>query len=224
VSQAIQDFIAQELGELQGEGSQVQFEGDEAAEEFPFMYWKKPSGEIYVAGAWSTVYKDRRKLGHTPLDQYGEFLKINKDGWNSTLEPWRRIFQHPNGASEFSVQQIRDMGWHKRAPYRGVVFPQLEGVTIQEFKCSVCGRGKLWSEHDLMSHETIAHKETSANNALARAIASAQKEGGNGAAMTEILQLLAAGQGQMADAIQALTARLDQVAPEPTPAPAKPGK
>ena len=175
------------------------------------MYWKRQDGGIYVGAAWSSEYKNRKKLGHTPLDQYGEFLKINRDGWNSTAEPWKRIFQHADGPAEFSLEQIRDMGWNRKPPYRGVVFPQLEGVDFQERTCPTCKRGRLYSDLDLVRHESIAHKETSSNNSLARAIASAQKEGANAEAMTQILALLATGQQQMATAISALTDRLDSI-------------
>jgi hypothetical protein len=212
--QSISDFIAAELGEFSGPSASAQFEGDEAAEEFPFMYWKKQDGWIYVGAAWASEYKNRRKIGHQPLDKYGEFLKVNKDGWNSSLEPWRRIFQHPDGPAEFSVQQIRELGWHKKPPYRGVVFPQItEGSIPTELKCPTCGRGGLYSERDLMAHETIAHKDTSTNNALARAIANAQQQGGNTEQLTQIMALLAQGQQQMAEAITSLAGRLDRIDP-----------
>lgn len=224
MSQSISDFIAAELSEFQGANAQAQFGGDEAAEEFPFMYWRKQNGEIYVGAAWPSEYKNRRKIGHTALDEYGEFLKVNPNEpggpWDSKVDPWRRILMR-GGAHEFSVQQIRDMGWHNTPPYRGVVFPQLQDVTINELKCPTCGRGRLWSEHDLMAHETIAHKETSTNNALARAIASAQKEGANSDQMAQILAMLAQGQQQMATAITALTDRLDSIQTPPAKTAAK---
>ena len=209
-SAAVQDFIEQSLSEFTG--ASAQFEGDDPdTEVFTYTYWKQPNGHIYVGPAWASELKNRRKLGHEPLDhKYGEFQKRTKE-WDTTVEPWRAIFRHPEGPAEFSVEQIRDMGWHKKPPYRGVVFPQLEGVEIEEFRCPTCKRGRLWTDEDLRRHESVAHKDVSSSNQLARAIASAQKEGANTEAMTQILSMLAQGQQQMAEAISALAGRLDQV-------------
>lgn len=60
--------------------------------------------------------------------------------WNSALFPWMQIFQL-HGEKEFPLSQIIAFRWHIRPPYRGIVFPQLEGVDITDYQCPECEKG-----------------------------------------------------------------------------------
>jgi hypothetical protein len=187
-----------------------------------FMYWKKPenqaNGEPCIEAGWVTIGSanpieiDRQEeKGMIPLRKYGKFAYPfdRASGVDVSRERYKIILQS-GGAHEFPVEQILELGWHRRPPYRGVKFPQLRGVEIHDVRCPVCRR--VFLNGDLLAkHESVVHRERSTNNQLARAIADANQSGN--APVAEALKLLAEGQAatqkvlaQQGEAIQALLA------------------
>lgn len=174
------------------------------------MYWRKPDGDIVFGPSFGDEYMLNIESGWTPLSKYGKFegsRNPREPGglWEPRKEPWRRILLHPSkrGPLEFSVQQIRELGWHRGAPYRGVTFPQLAGVPNTDVKCPLCG--KLYTDEvQLSRHQLIAHKEQSSNEKLARTLAEAT--GQNAGPMAEALGAI----GQALASQNALLANLQE--------------
>lgn len=192
-------------------------------------YWRKADGEIVAAPDWPTEYMQHVEMGWTSLRKYGEFT-LQQVGWNVNREPFRLILQN-GGAKEFSQAQIVSHNWHRRPPYKGVTFPQLDPDLVANVTCKFCRRQfSSWAEtHDealavaegnLARHESVSHKENSQNAGLARAL----KEGlldPKAAAGLPTADLTALVQ-QMADTqasiLQLLAAREAPYAPpKPTP-------
>lgn len=202
----------------------------------PSQYWAQPeTGWICIQPSWPTEAAYLYERGFRSLkDRFGVFFKKNDDGWDSILEPWRRIFQR-NGADVFPVSQVLEHGWHRKPPYEGVTFPQLRelepdekgrrweilvgemaGTIHQDARCSQCGKFYL-SDMNLRNHENIAHRETSANNALGRAIATAQVDavaagtGAMGGQLGEALAKMAEVQAAQTKALIALTEQMAEL-------------
>lgn len=194
--------------------------GEDTSKSYPYMYWRRADGWIVIGPAWATEFVRQSKKGMQPLTAYGEFHKQNKDGWNSVQEPWRRILQL-GGAHEFPLEQVREHGWHRKPPYLGVAFPQLDdardmGALPDDVQCPTCRKPYLSTE-DLQRHELIAHKEQSSNTQLARALAEAQQQGLTGP-LAEVLTMLAQTQQAMLQQIATLSAT------QPAPARSRPRK
>lgn len=174
---------------------------------FAYCYWRKPNGWICAAPYFGDDLRAQIERGMVPLTQYGKFPRKTAS-WDTFLDEFRQIFR-AGGAHEFPLDQILQNGWHRKPPFPGVTFPQLQGVEIVEYECAICKK-KYLSEHNLASHQSIAHKETSHENALGRAIGKAIEEAqaGNNNGMAQALMALAeqfAKQNeQMADALAKL--------------------
>ena len=194
---------AQALAEF--ETARVDEYGDDP-KSYKHIYWRRPEGAIIVAPGWDSEIANFVKLGFTPLPQYGKFF-LEQPGWAVLREPYREILRR-GGAHEFTVAQLLELGWHRRAPYRGVEFPQLEGVEIPEHPCPTC-RKVFLSEADLARHESVAHTEASRNQQLARNLANAQKDVTG--PLAEVLKAMVETLARVTDTQAAILARLDAV-------------
>ena len=196
-------------------------EDDGNDKSFPYIYWRKPPledgapGDIVYGPGWATEFMQRVKQRWTPLAEYGEFYNYNgaemgdrgrAKPWRPHQEPYRRILLAEGGPAEFSLREILAYGWHRRAPYRGVRFPQLEdaaGRAHTDRACDLCDR-KFLSERDLVRHQTIAHKTEASNEKQARALAGAMSQGNdNLAAALAEMQKAVAQQGAALAAVMA---------------------
>ena len=197
-----------------------------------FMYWKKPAdspepGFIVIDGGHPVDLAEFSKRGFTPLWKYGQFEDFDKSAkWDMRRDPWRRILEL-GGAEEFPIEQILEFGWHKRPPRKGVVFPQLAGIEVEEHKCSYCRR-VFRALEDLQRHESIAHTTTSQQTQLARHLADA-----NTGVLKDVLtnqqalmDRMAANEERTAQALELLALAIGGQAPAkpaaPAPAPAAP--
>lgn len=152
---------------------------------YPYMYWRKPDdpetgrkGDITFGPSWAPDFMDWQEQGFTPLFTYGRFGQSNPrepgGPWEPSKEPFRRILMHSKGPREFSVELILELGWHRRAPYPGIKFPQLAKIDLaaHNHKCRICNK-MCPSEVDLLRHQQIAHKDRSASEKLSRDLADA---------------------------------------------------
>lgn len=238
------------LGNLQPQAGQSGVSGRES---HPSHYWTRPNdGWVVIQPGWPTEAGYLYERGFTPLkSRFGVFYARNQDGWDTTREPWRRIFML-NGQDVFPVEQVLEYGWHRKSPYQGKELPQLEkiadapnqwriltgpraGQIHEDVICPACDKPYL-SRANLRNHELIAHKESSQNNEMARAIADAQTKGLEGLSgpMGDAIRMLAESQERQGRVLEALMDRIAQPAPQPAPAapvaeepaatPAKPAK
>ena len=172
---------------------------------FKYQYWRKPDGTICIGPSWAIEAERCHEDGWESLKlKYGTFglseVRMNEDGevvdkWSASQAPWKYIIAR-GGAKEFTLEQIVEHNWHRKPPYPGVHFPQLEGVEVHDVACNVCRKvfshlDKRGAEAMLNRHESIAHKDASANNALSRSLADALKPGASQDALTGALTSLA---------------------------------
>lgn len=174
-----------------------------------FMYWRKPDGRIVIKPAWPTEYLRYSELGFTPLSRYGHFFNETKE-WNSHVDPYRRILEL-HGAHEFTVPQIRELGWHRKPPVvqgRPVHFPQLDGQQSDDIQCKYCGR---WFPDQLRlnKHQSVIHREVSGNEQLARVMAEAAREQATGP-LGDVLRILGQQQQTMQQLLVAMQQRQEQ--------------
>jgi len=198
-------------------------------ESFPFSYWVAPENHwITVMASWPTEAAYQWERGFRELkSRFGVFHKKNAEAngsvWDSAAEPWRRIFA-VGGQDVFPLSQILEMGWHRKPPYPGVTFPQLEqlepgkwrvllgeraGEVFEDVVCA-CGRKFLERKH-LAAHESIAHAATTQHNALGRAIAEGQAtalDKNVSGPIAEVLRVLVAQQEQQGAVLATLLAEL----------------
>lgn len=205
--------------------------GEDAGGSKPSQYWIRPDEWLCIQPSWPTEAAYLYARGFRSLkDRFGVFFK-KQAGWDTQQEPWKRIFER-GGADVFCVEQILEHGWHRTAPYAGVVFPQIEeleadelgrrwllksgprgGTVHQDVRCGHCGKLYL-TEGNLLNHEQIAHRETSANNALGRAIARGQVDamtagmGELSGPLAEAIKMLAASQAQQAEMLAGMNEQL----------------
>jgi hypothetical protein len=214
---SLQEFSVDGTTLPRPDGGQSPFVYGAGDDSYRWCYWRKPDGWITVAPAWAEEFKNNILMGWWPLNQYGYFWLRNTytDGsqWNVNTEPWRQIFLL-GGAKEFSIEEIGVYGWHRRAPYKGVSFPQLKDGDITDYVCAQCQR-KFVAQAHLVKHETIAHKEASSNNAFSRSIADAMAKAqgeftGPFAEMFMMMQKQIENQNRM---LAALTDRLSPITP-----------
>lgn len=171
----------------------------------PWGYWKKENGAIVTGQFTPNEYIHNLKQGWTPYENGPRFLMTETDRRQGF-----RAFLDAGGAKEFPLRQILEAGWHRKPPVvngKPVEFPQLrrdaegrvlvpnaEGVDepLIEPTCPVCRKIYL-SIHDLQRHESVAHKDTSTQNQLARLMtdATAGQMAPTNAAMVEALKTLA---------------------------------
>lgn len=167
-------------------------------------YWRRKDGWIVRNQAAPTESERNRRKGMVSLDDYGEFFEFNKDEplgrgkkvWYPRLEPYRRILLN-DGAKEFCIEQIVESGWHVKPPYKGVSFPQMDGVKVYDEKCGVCGKKFYALNEDKVNvlrsgHELIRHTDTAQQQGYARAMASALNTNPANATLATALQALVA--------------------------------
>lgn len=129
-------------------------------------------GWIVTHIAHPAAISDMSFKGFTFLPQFGTWLMPGpgrgsdvKDRrgvpFNPTEEPWRLIFQHPDGASSFTVEQIIAYRWHIRPPYREAVFPQIEDTQIYDFFCPECDKGIFSSPEEQIAADLLRQHLTS---------------------------------------------------------------
>lgn len=96
-------------------------------------------------------------LGWQPLKQYGNLG--TRQGDSDELGPWQKILEHPNGPSEFPVDQLIEFGWYdpERVPVAGVRFPQLRGEKIATYPCPECSDRMFTKPIHLARHCRNAH-------------------------------------------------------------------
>lgn len=136
-------------------------------------YFKRlRDGWIVTHIAHPAAVQDMNFKGYVMMPQYGTW-RMPGPGPGSAVpdkrgipfspveEPWRLIFQHENGAAEFTVDQIVAYRWHIRPPYREVTFPQVEGIKIYDFFCPECDKGIFSSEYEQTAVELLRQHLTS---------------------------------------------------------------
>jgi|TARA_R110000824_G_scaffold10817_6_gene47363 hypothetical protein len=109
------------------------------------------------------------KAGWEPLEQYGSFVygqfgndavkDVNGVHFDSSKENYKVFFQR-GGAPAMPVDQVIAYGWHLRPPYKGVVFPQLEGLNIPSFQCEECDHAPFVATTHLKIHLESTHNYT----------------------------------------------------------------
>lgn len=138
----------------------------------PWMYYARRAthptepGWIYPKDANSHHRSKFMKVGWIPLDQFGSFiygqlgndqvLDANGNLFDSSRENYRVFFQK-GGAPHMPVDQVIAFGWHRRLPYKQVVFPQLEGLDIPEFQCLECTHAPFVATSHLRVHLMQTH-------------------------------------------------------------------
>ena len=116
-------------------------------------------GWIVTHGAWPSAQSDMSFKGFLYLQQFGVWVMpgpgrgsivTDRRGipFNPAEEPWRLIFQHPDGAAAFPVEQIVAYRWHIRPPYSEVRFPQVESIRLYDLFCPECEKGIFSAEHE----------------------------------------------------------------------------
>lgn len=143
---------------------------------YPWMYYRKPDGWIVCGQGWGEEIGNNTDVGWIPLNKYRKFPSVDPQGrYNISRDPYYVILHMTGGAAEFPLDQILEHRWHQKLPYPGVVFPQLDGVEIPNFKCTQCQKDYL-SIKDLTRHESIAHKDLAQNEQLARNLSSSMAQ------------------------------------------------
>lgn len=164
-----------------------------------YIYWRKSDGTIIFGPNTPSERMEYESMGFTPLDKYGTF-RATAVGWSPMREPFRQLIAL-GGEVEFTAEQIIDNGWHRKPPYDGIVFPQLEGVETHDVQCAVCNKW-LKDSQRLGVHMSVIHQDRSQTDALSRNLTKAMSEV-NGP-MAEVLKALAeriiSGDAQAAEA------------------------
>lgn len=152
------------------EGGQVPEFSMGAKNSYKHGYWKNQNGDIVIGGMWANEYMEQSQRGWTPLRQYGSFdVYSNNIAFNA--DPFRLLLER-GGAKEFPLSQIREMGWHRKLPFPGLHFPQLDGVENTDVQCGHCGRWFLTTQN-LSTHESVMHTAISQNQGLSRVLVNA---------------------------------------------------
>ena len=136
----------------------------------PSMYYRRRSDHptqsnwIIMKSAQPANRAKFMKVGWVPLDEYGTFIHAQRStdangvAFDATREKWRVIFQR-DGAKAFPLDQVIAYRWHARPPYKEVVFPQLEGVSVPQFDCPQCSWSHVEASY-LKTHLEVAHAYT----------------------------------------------------------------
>jgi hypothetical protein len=118
------------------------------------IYYRRPNeGEnagwiTWGDSASGTKLRDFGVRGFQPLYKYGVInSKKNQQyaeehGISPDKSVWIPILTHPDGPAEFPLEQIMTLRWYRpeNCPIEGVVWPQLTGVKIKEYRCPECKR------------------------------------------------------------------------------------
>ena len=202
-----------------------------------WIYWRIPErtdadgnvahARIVGKPAWPTEYMRQIEKGMQPLPQYGHFFPertgYKGQSWQYQFHPFRLLLMK-GGAKEFSVGQLMELGWHRKPPYKGIVFPQLEGLDYEDHVCATC-RKKYVSVEALQAHESIAHATLSSHKALGRQLAEATQGvmAGSNDSMARALEMLAGAIGTLGSRLDSIEDRLPGAKPAPK-SPVKPGQ
>ncbi len=189
----------------------------------PWIYWRGKNGWITYGMGWPTEVARKTRLGCTPLYTYGQFFaggnkalpyKDSTTGEPRVLHNWRPI-QDPyryiliqGGAKEFCVEQILELGWHRKPPLPGVIFPQLALSTQVDVQCPACRRWFL-SDSDRSRHESVMHKDTSQQSSLARELAAATSQ--YTGPLAEVLKIIVGQQATFAASLAAQQAMMAEL-------------
>ena len=175
-----------ETGTSWAEGQSQRGSGDQV------IYYRKPDKGLEAK--WITCgdsvsgskHLDYAKRGFEPLHKYGSVNNIQRDlrAFGSKSSPvapefsntdslraeryrWEQILTHPDGSAEFPIDQIIAYSWYRpeNVPVTGVVFPQLQGLKIREYRCPErCGRPPfvdidgIGGVTNLANHLRISHE------------------------------------------------------------------
>lgn len=120
------------------------------------IYYRRPVGEDKADSGWivwgdsasGTKLQDRAILGFEPLMKYGMIndraveKRADDEGWDQNRRHWHKILSHPDGPAEFPIDQILTFRWYRPedCPEPGVIFPQLSGTKVREYRCPECRR------------------------------------------------------------------------------------
>ena len=139
------------------------------------------AGWIVIGDSISgSKHLDYARRGFTPLHKYGRINTSIRDakafgakgqaaeeGWTNDRYKWEAILSHPDGPAEFPVEQVLTYRWYRPefCPIPDVIFPQLQGLKIKEYRCPErCGRFPFidfdgsGGIRNLASHLRISHK------------------------------------------------------------------
>lgn len=221
--------MAIDLTEFAVRGDKEGLKGQNGA----WCYWRIPErtdadgnvqhARIVGKPAWPSEFMRQMRKGMQPLTQYGEFFpeKMGYKGqtWQYQQNPFRLLLLK-GGAKEFSVGQVLELGWHRKAPIKGVEFPQLAGYEGEDVVCGTCRKKFLTVEH-LQAHESIAHTTLSSHKALGRQLAEATQGvmAGSNESMAKALEMLAGAIGSLGQRLDQIDERLPKAA---APAPRSP--
>lgn len=204
------------LPELEAFAAEPEFGGDDQ-QSYKYMYWRRPDGWITTGPAWATEYVKKIRRGFEPLEHLGDFYLDKVAGvqsWSSHREPYRQLFAR-GGSDLVRIDQIAELGWDIKPPYKGVVFPQLEGIEIHREPCHHCKRlfldaspwGGMSATERLERHEFHSHREKVAAEATARAIREGVGGGSNAGSpeLLAIVQQLMQANADLAKKVEAMT-------------------
>jgi len=194
-----------------------------------WMYWRIPErtdaqgvvshARIVGKPAWPVEFMRQVRKGMEPLSQYGEFYpertSYQGQSWQYNSNPYRLLLLK-GGAKEFSIGQLVELGWHRKPPIKGLVFPQLAGFEYEDHTCATC-RKVYKSVEDLQAHESIAHSTLSSHKALGRQLAEATQGvmAGSNDAMARALEMLAGAITTMGSRLDDIDKRLPAAEPKP---------
>lgn len=157
------------------------------------IYYRKPNGWITWGDSLSgSKQRDFTLRGFEPLHRYGTINTVERDlrVFGSKASPvavefrdltpsevkaryiWEQILTHPDGPSEFPVEQIVAYRWYRpdNCPVPDAYFPQLQGHKIRELTCPEhCGRAAfveldgIGGISTLRQHLRVMHEWDQAN-------------------------------------------------------------
>jgi hypothetical protein len=127
----------------------------------------KYAGWIVRAGNNRDRMTDLMERGFVPLRQFGVTLKNpawtpEAQGTPDQYGEWGAILCHPQGPAAFPVSQVMAFRWYdpKHCPVPGVVFPQLAGMPITEYRCPDCNDKTFGEALHLSRHLRVTHDWT----------------------------------------------------------------
>ena len=118
------------------------------------IYYRRPKGPDKEDSGWivtadsisGTKLRDYAIRGFEPLMKYGHINRSDNVTQgrlaSNPNEKWRQILEHPDGPSEFPLEQVLTFRWYRpdQCPVPETVFPQLEGIKVREYRCPECRR------------------------------------------------------------------------------------
>lgn len=149
------------------------------------MYYRRPLYDQYGNKAenagwitWGdttsgTKARDYMIRGFELLRKYGVINTAaneklaDEEKIDANLRVWAPILRHPDGPGEFPLDQVLTLKWYRPefCPIPGVVFPQLEGQKVREYRCPECTRPPFVDDiagvggiRALAGHLRIMHK------------------------------------------------------------------